>query len=161
MEIIFYPLAGPCFSLDSLHCVTLAPSDYLHSSQPQSSPWGSTPKAWVSASSPPVSEMDTSVWVTSPLGFAIWQDLCGECSPFCFQSTCHYTWSSLCTLPVREFPSVWKFSPFMTAFLEWRSLSPNSLFPFISLSFALPHSEEIGLPFWNSGVLCQCSEDVL
>lgn len=71
------------------------------------------------------------------------------------------SWGLLLTLHVREFPSIWKLSPFVTAFLGWRSPSPNSLFPFLSLSFALPHSEGIGLPFWKSGVLCQCSEDVL
>ena len=32
---------------------------------------------------------------------------------------------------------------------------------FLSLSFALPHSEEIGLPFWKSEVFCQHSEGAL
>ena len=41
------------------------------------------------------------------------------------------------------------------------SLSWNPLSPFSSLSFALPHSEKTGLPFWASGVLCQCSEVIL
>ena len=40
-------------------------------------------------------------------------------------------------------------------------LSWNPLSPFLSLSFVLPHSEEISLPFWVSGVLHQYSEVVL
>ena len=40
------------------------------------------------------------------------------------------------------------------------SLSPNYLSFFLSLSFILPHFEEIGLPFWASGVLHQSSEIV-
>ena len=51
------------------------------------------------------------------------------------------------------------FSSFVTPFPGSPSQTP--LCPFLSLSFALPHSKEIGLPFWKSGVLCQCSVDVL
>lgn len=158
-------MAGPGFSLDSLHCVTLAPSDYLHSSQSQSSPWSSTPKAWASAPSP------HSVWWTQCVShfstgkchltrslWGMFSILFSEHLPLHFPLK---SWSSLLTLPVREFPSVWKLYPFITAFLGWGFPSPNSLFPFLSLSFALPHFEEVGLSFWKSGVLCQCSEDVL
>ena len=41
------------------------------------------------------------------------------------------------------------------------SPSLNSLSLFSSLSFVLPHFEEMGLPFWVSAVLCQRSEVVL
>ena len=45
MAIIFFASpVGPGFSLDSLSCVILVPSKYLHISQPQSSSWGPTPK---------------------------------------------------------------------------------------------------------------------
>lgn len=53
------------------------------------------------------------------------------------------------------------FSSFTTPFLGCRSPSQTPLSPILSLSFALPHSKETGLPFWKSGVLCQCSVDVL
>ena len=36
-------LGDPVFFLDSLSCVILALSEYLHGSQSQSSPWGPTP----------------------------------------------------------------------------------------------------------------------
>ena len=39
-------LAGLGLSLDSLSCVVLAPSEYIHDSQPWSSPWGSILDAW-------------------------------------------------------------------------------------------------------------------
>lgn len=43
---------SPCFSLDSFHCVILAPSEYLRDIQPWSSPWDLTPEARASVSSP-------------------------------------------------------------------------------------------------------------
>ena len=53
------------------------------------------------------------------------------------------------------------FSSFTTPSLGQGSLFKNPLSPYLSLSFALPHSEEIGFPFWTSGVLCKHSEDTL
>ena len=40
-------------------------------------------------------------------------------------------------------------------------LLSDSLSLFLSLSFALPHSEENGVPFWKSGAVCRHSEGVL
>ena len=63
-------------------------------------------------------------------------------------------------LPVRGFPTVWKF-------LLHHSLPRTGLHPelfclsFFLLYFILPPFEENGLPFWVPGVLCQCSEVVL
>lgn len=165
VRVIFSPLASPGFFLDCLHCVTLAPSDYLQSSQPESSPWGSTPKAWASHLAPTqcdghkcVSHFSTGKCHLKRSLWGMFSILFSEHLPLHFPLK---SWGSLLTLHVREFPSIWKLSPFVTAFLGWRSPSPNSLFPFLSLSFALPHSEGIGLPLCKSGVLCQCSEDVL
>ena len=36
----------------------------------------------------------------------------------------------------------------------------QNIISFLSLSFALPHSKDIGLPLWKSGIFCQCSERV-
>lgn len=75
------------------------------------------------------------------------------CSPLKF-------WSS----PQTPYPGLWvyrNFSSFTTPSLGCRSLSWNPLSLFLSLSFALPYSKEIGLPFWKPGVFCQHSEGVL
>ena len=61
----------------------------------------------------------------------------------------------------RSFLICGNFSSFMTPFLGCKSPSQTPLPPILSLSFALPHSKEIGLPFWKFGVLCQCSVNVL
>ena len=77
-------LRGPDFSLDSLSCVILAPSEYLHCSQHWSSPWDLISRA--SATNP-----HSLLQAHKPL--LIWEvlfsnDLHGEFSPFCLPSTC-------------------------------------------------------------------------
>ena len=54
-----------------------------------------------------------SVWASSWLGSAVWCDLCGEFSPFCFQNICSLCsplrfWSPPLASPVRGFSSVQK-----------------------------------------------------
>ena len=55
---------------DSLSCVVPAPSEYLHGSQPQSSPWGPISEASASAPSPPLAML--GVQTASQLGSAGW-----------------------------------------------------------------------------------------
>lgn len=68
--------------------------------------------------------------------------------------------SSSLTSSVRRFPVVWKFHP-QVSLLRTCSPSPNPLTLFSALPFALPYSEEISLPIYMSGVLCQHWEVVL
>ena len=84
-------LTGLGFSLDSLSCAVLVPEEYFHNSQPQSCPWGLTPKAWASEPSPYL-----PLQACEP--FLIWKvllsrNLCHEFSLFCLMSTC-------CTAPL-------------------------------------------------------------
>ena len=88
-------------------------------------------------------------------------DLCGEFSLFAFEAlmTVLPLVSKLPPDPACEGVS-WcaGTSSFTTSSLRCRSLPHSLLSSF--LSFALPHSEEIDLPFWRSGSLCQHSEGV-
>ena len=61
---------------------------------------------------------------------------------------------------VRRFPTVWKPHP-QASLLRTGSPSPPPLSLFSALPFVLPYSEEIGLSFYKSGVLCQRLEVVL
>ena len=63
--------------------------------------------------------------------------------------------------PVKGFPTVVETSLPSGFPPQDRYLSLNPLSLFLSLSFVLPHFEEIGLHLWVSGVLCQGSEVVL
>ena len=63
-------------------------------------------------------------------------------------------------LPVRGFPTVWKL--LLHDSLPRMGLDPSIFcLCFHLLYFILPPFEEIGLPFWVPGVLCQHSEVVL
>ena len=66
------------------------------------------------------------------------------------------------SLPVSSFLSVWKLFLLQDPLPGKQVPIPKHfvLF-FLCLSFAISHSEEIGLPLWKSGVLCQHSVYVL
>ena len=154
-------LADPDFSLDSLNCVILAPSGYLHSSQFQSSPWGPTPEAWASAASLYLLQRACKPLLGWEVLLGI--DPCGEFSPLYHLITC-------CCLPLwnSEAP-LWGSEAPPDPAHDLRLLPPWGTGPCLemlclflrSFSSALPHFEETGLPFWKSGVFWQCSEDVL
>ena len=156
MQSTLSSLRGPDCSLDSLSCVILAPSEYLHGSQHWSSPWDLIPRA--SATNPHSLLQAHKPLLTREVLFS--NDLCGKFSPFCLPSTCcsphegvsecaetfRLSWllsGSGGGVGVGEVP-IWKF-----------------FVSFWILSFALPHSDEIGLPFWMSGVFCQHPEGVV
>ena len=115
-------------------------------------PWGLTTEP-ILMYAPPTCCRQT--WACE-LVIPIWHNFCGEFSRFC-----------LICLPLRFLSSpLWhsfllygNFSSFTTPSPGW-VLSRNSLYPFSSLFFALPHYEEIGL-LSTPGVLCQHSEVVL
>ena len=152
------PLGGTGFSLDSLSCVVLAPSLYVCGSQPWSSPLGPTPEAWTSAPGP------------RSLRWAYWEvlfhiDLCEE-FPFCLPSTCYYAplWHSEAPpfpSPMRGFPRVWRLFLLHNCVPGVQVPVPKSFNSFLSLFFALPHSKDIGLPFWKTAVCCQRSVGVV
>ena len=110
-----------------------------------------------SSPSPQSLQAQESVWTTSLL-LAIQHEFCGDFFflfavflPLWFQSP-HWCqlWEGF--LLHGNFFSFTTPSPGQLSILI---LNPLSLF--LSLSFVLPHFEKIGLPFWASGVLCQCS----
>lgn len=157
----------PGFSLNSLSCVTLAFSGYLYCDQPQFSPWGPVSEPWDWVPRPTHCRW---AWGCEPLlGWEVLFDknLCCEFSALYLEYLLlHLSIRSplRCgnispALPLRGFPSVWKHF-FLRESLPWvhplggASLSQSPLPPFLSLSFAIPHSEEIALPFWKSQVLC-------
>ena len=160
----FASLTGPGFSLDSLSCVILAPWEYLHRIQPWYSPWSPTPEAWAWAPIP----YSLQAWACEPplcWEVLLGNDLCGE---FLVLSSEHLSLhfplrlqNSLRHCPWEGFRVCGNFSSFTTPSPGCRSLSQNLLSLFKSLSFALPHFEEIGLPFWMSQILCQHSWGVL
>ena len=65
------------------------------------------------------------------------------------------------TRPVSWFPSVGELFHLQDSLPGAQVPAPQSFVSLLSLSFAPPHSKEIGLTFWRFGVLCQCSEVVL
>ena len=156
----FVSLAGPGFSLDSLSCVILAPSEYLHSSQPKSFTWSLTPKAWTLAPSPRLPQQVCK----QPLSLQVLvdNDLCSELSPFCLPSTycCLRLWGSEAPHPVPACEGVSEcvetFPP--SQLPPWDAgLCPKSFYFFPLLPFTLPHSVEISLCFWKSWIFCQRS----
>ena len=103
---------------------------------------------------------DVSVWAASPLVIAIWCEFCGDFF-FFFLFMLPSKIPKLPTDPTWERVSYCEeTSPSLLPPQEG-SPSRNSLSLFASLSFVLPHFEEIGLPFWVSTVLHQRSEVVL
>ena len=99
---------------------------------------------------------DVSVWATSPLGVAVWHVFCGFFFPppgyvALWDSKTPYrptnervSWC-LETSPPSQLPP-WEGSLFLFCL------------SFCLLYFVLPTFEKNVLPFWVSGVLCQCLE---
>ena len=146
--------------MNSLSCVVLTPSEYLYGCQHQSSPLGPTPKAWEFSSH--------SLWIC----VCAWNLSAGKCCLasifvvnflFCSSSTCCCIpplmfWSSpSLTQPVKGFLSVQKLFLLHDSLPRALVPVPKSFVSFLSLSFALSHSEEISLLFWKFEVFCQCS----
>ena len=156
----FVSLAGLGFSLDFLSCVILAPSEYLHSSQPKSFTWSLTPKAWTLAPSPHLPQQVCKQPLS--LQVLVGNDLRSEFSPFWLPGIyCSIQlWGSeaLCPVPAREWVSdyVETFPP--SQLPPWDAgLCPKSFYFFFLISLTLPHSVEISLHFWKSGIFCQHS----
>lgn len=154
-------LIGPGISLDSLGCVVLSPSEYLHRIQLWSSPWGLTP-----GSEPSQQTAFTTVGVQTPswLGVMVNSDHCGEFS-ICLPSIyCVIPQSSPASPPVRGFQVCRSFSSFTAPSLRCRtclvffSLS-LSFFPLSAISLLL--YVEISMSFWKPEVFCQHSIDDL
>ena len=121
-EWSFASLAAQAFSLVCLCSVKLAPSQYLHSSQPWSPPCRLTSKAWASIPSCHSLRADTVMWAASLLESATKHNLCGESSVLPSQHLSHCTvlWGSEDPL----WPSLWGsllvcriFSSFITPFV--------------------------------------------
>lgn len=154
--IFLASLGGPRLSLDSLSCVILAPSGYLHfhGSHPQSAPCILAPLKPEAQHPAPVwagSLVSTNLLVNS-LSFPFW----GPVAIF----PCWGSKTLLCPLLWGDFQVCGNFSLFTAPSPRCRSLS-QFLCLFFSYTFALPHSVEINLPSWKSGVFCQCSVAVL
>ena len=151
----------PDFSLDSLSCAILAPSEYLHSSQSRSSPWGPTPKAWASAASLYLVRRACKPLLGWEVLFGI--DSCGEFSPLYHLITC-------CCLPLWGseapcWPRPWSAcAPSLGhRSLSWNALSLFKIFLFCPTSFWgdwLAFLEIWGLlaVFWrcSKGAVPQC-----
>ena len=100
-------------------------------------------------------------------------DLCSELSLFCYLSTCFCFFPSEVlklppSLPVRGFLRAWKLFLLHESLPRAQVPVPKSfvslslsLFFFFNLSLALPHSEEIGLPFSVFGAFHHHPEVVL
>ena len=145
--------------LSHLHCTSTLrgrqSTPILHRSQPQSSPWGRTPKAWASAPSP-----DSLWWVSKQL--LCWEmpigiDLCAKFSVLCLLCTCCCTplWGSKAPLvPICEGVSkcVKTFPPSQLPPHGTRPI-PFSLYLYFH-SFFLPLYVKFSLPFWKSEVFC-------
>lgn len=151
-------LRVPGFSRDSLPSVVPGPSEYLHSIQPQSSPWGGT-----LSTQPPF----TSVGVQTFSAGKCWSAMISAVnSLFCLLSIC-CCWVPLegpeAPLPIPACEGVSECAETLPASCPppWGAGPCSEILCPFSLSFALPHSEETGLPFWKSGVMCCCSEGVL
>ena len=161
-------LADPDFSLDSLNCVILAPSGYLHSSQFQSSPWGPTPEAWASAASLYLLQRACKPLLGWEVLLGI--DPCGEFSPLYHLITCCCLplWNSEAPLWGSEappWPCPWSaFAPSLGhRSLSWNALSLFEIFLFCPTSFWgdwLTFLEIWGLlaVFWrcSKGAVPQC-----
>ena len=109
------------FSLDSLVCVVLAPSEHLHSNQPQSSPWDPTSEAWASAHRPQLLGRSANCFS----GRKCWSGMISVVDSLCFAF-----WA-----PVAAFP---------LEILELPSL-PEKGFLSVQKLFLLP------LPSWGAG----------
>lgn len=71
-------LTGLVFSLDCLICAVLAAEEYFHNSQPQSCPWGLTPKPWASEPSPYLALQACKPFLIWKVWFS--SNFCGEFS---------------------------------------------------------------------------------
>ena len=155
-EWSFASLAAQAFSLVCLCSVKLAPSQYLHSSQPWSPPCRLTSKAWASIPSCHSLRADTVMWAASLLESATKHNLCGESSVLPSQHLSHCTvlWGSEDPL----WPSLWGsllvcriFSSFMTPFVG-TSPSPKLLclpFHLYLLAYLIPRRLVCFLEVWG------------
>jgi len=123
----------PRLSPELLRCTGLGILEYLHSSQPQSSPW----ETWDLAPSllpVAVAGMQTSV---SSWEVLVSKHLCGE---FCFVLLSAAVFPSEVpklppSLPMRRFPSVWKLFLLHSSLPKVQFLVPIPLSPFFSFIF--------------------------
>ena len=166
-------LAGPDFSPDSFlaNCGALAPFRLSSRSQPQSSPWGLTSKAWASAPSP-----HPSWWVSREASQAdeCWSApiLCAGIFPLCppHPCCCALLRGSEASPPPTPLPHQWRgsllcgnFSSFTAPSLRCRS-RPYSFVSVFSFFFCPTQ----GFPVWGfswafgkSEAFCQRSVGVL
>ena len=150
-------LGCPVFSFSSPNCVVLDPSEYPYSSQYQSSlSWGQNLSLSLSTLAPP-SAAGTGTWaalwlLSAVQRWSLWWILSflpSEHPLLYFPPPCPWG-GSKCT---ETFPPSWHLPRMQVPILKF------PLF-FYSLSFVLPHSKEIGLPFWKSGFSLQRAEGV-
>ena len=156
---------GPRLSpgLHQLHCTSPSPKIFSQWSVLVLS-WGPTSEAWASAPSPLSPQ-----WACKPL--LSWEvlfgcNLCGQFFLFCLRSTCCCVPPRVSeTLPVPTSEGISKcadaFSPSPLSFPGtqipvWKPFVSFFILIFCPISFW----EDWGLPFWKSGVFCQCSEGV-
>ena len=129
-------------SPELLRCMGLATLEYLHSIQPQSSPW----ETWDLA--PSLLPSLRQCFQTLQTSVSIWEVLVSKqlCGEFClvFLASAAVFPSEVLklppSLPMRRFPSMWKLFLLHSSLPKVQFLVPIPLSPFFLVSFALLNS---------------------
>ena len=173
-SLFFLPCS--CFSLDSLSYVVLAPAEHLMKVIPSPLPGARYPKPEPQFPIPThhggcaaniVSAgkcWSTMILVVNHLHFIFWASIVFPSKvlkPPLSPPLHHLLCRPIPTLPMTEFPSVWKLVLLHGSLLEAKVPVSNYLPLYCLISFALPHALKVSFHFWKSVVFCQHSEIVL